>query len=185
MKIFFVTSNRGKVKEAKTFLEPLGIKVKQLKITYPEIQADSLEEVVKFGIEWLKDRVPKYFFIEDSGLFIEALNGFPGVYSAYIYKTIGLEGILKLMENAKNRRAYFKSVIGYYDGDIHMFTGVVHGVISEEKKGTHGFGYDPIFTPDGYNKTFAEMTTDEKNAISHRGKALKEFHRWLKENLKY
>ncbi|MFA4640860.1 XTP/dITP diphosphatase [Pyrococcus kukulkanii] len=185
MKIFFVTSNIGKVKEAKAFLEPLSIEIEPLKISYPEIQADSLEDVVKFGIEWLKDRIPGYFFIEDSGLFIEALNGFPGVYSAYVYKTIGLDGILKLMENVENRKAYFRSVIGYYNGNVHIFTGTVQGKISYDKRGTHGFGYDPIFVPDGYEKTFAEMTTEEKNAISHRGKALKEFHRWLKENLKY
>ncbi|ASJ15994.1 non-canonical purine NTP pyrophosphatase [Thermococcus chitonophagus] len=184
MKIFFITSNPGKVKEASSLLKPLGIEVEQLKFPYPEIQADSLEEVVEFGIRWLKDKVSKPFFIEDSGLFIEALEGFPGVYSAYVYRTIGLDGILKLMEGIENRRAYFKSVIGYYDGKVHIFVGKVYGKISHEKKGTQGFGYDPIFVPDGYDKTFAEMTTEEKNAISHRGKALKEFHRWLKENLK-
>ncbi|AEC51805.1 hypothetical protein PNA2_0889 [Pyrococcus sp. NA2] len=186
MKIFFITSNRGKVEEFSKFLEPLGIEIVQLNYGYPEIQSQSLEEVVRFGIEWLKDKVPEPFIIEDSGLFIEHLNGFPGVYSAYVYKTIGLDGILKLMEGVENRRAYFKSVIGfYYKNRSHLFVGVTHGVISTEKRGTFGFGYDPIFIPEGSKKTFAEMTIVEKNKLSHRGKALKEFYKWLKENLKY
>ncbi|AFK21999.1 XTP/dITP diphosphatase [Pyrococcus sp. ST04] len=185
MKIFFITSNDGKVREAKALLEPLGVEVIKKTIEYPEIQAGSLEEVVEFGAKWLAEILDGPFMIEDSGLFIEALNGFPGVYSAYVYKTIGLDGILKLLSDVENRRAYFKSVIGYYDGKLHIFKGIVWGRISTEKRGIHGFGYDPIFVPDGYEKTFAEMTTEEKNAISHRGKALKEFHRWLKENLKY
>ncbi|CAB50597.1 XTP/dITP diphosphatase [Pyrococcus abyssi] len=183
MKLFFITSNPGKVREAAKFFEPLKIEVIQLKREYPEIQADSLEEVVKFGIEWLKKEIDSPFFIEDSGLFIESLNGFPGVYSSYVYKTIGLDGILKLMEGIEDRKAYFKSVIGYYDGDVHIFSGVTWGRIANEKRGEGGFGYDPIFIPEGSEKTFAEMTTEEKNSLSHRGKALKAFFDWLKENI--
>ncbi|MDK2870545.1 MAG: XTP/dITP diphosphohydrolase [Pyrococcus sp.] len=179
MELFFITSNDGKVREAKKFLEPLGINVIKKPLEYPEIQADTLEDVVVFGLNWLKDKVDKPFIIEDSGLFIEALNGFPGVYSAYVYKTIGLDGILKLMEGIENRKAYFKSVIGFYDGEIHLFVGEVRGRISNEKRGSHGFGYDPIFVPDGFDKTFAEMSTEEKNSVSHRGKALKEFYSWM------
>ncbi|USS41197.1 XTP/dITP diphosphatase [Thermococcus aggregans] len=184
MRLVFVTSNKGKVEEVKKYLSPLGVEIVQKNIEYPEIQANTLEEVVTFGINWLKERIDEPFFIDDSGLFIESLKGFPGVYSAYVYKTLGNEGILKLMEGANDRRAYFKSVIGYYDGELHMFTGVVHGKITNEKRGNKGFGFDPIFMPEGYSKTFAEMKTEEKNKISHRGLALKEFAQWLKENLK-
>lgn len=184
MRMIFVTSNKGKLDEVRSYLSPLGIEVIQKKVEYPEIQANTLEEVVTFGINWLKDYFDQPFFIDDSGLFIEAFHGFPGVYSAYIYKTLGNEGVLKLMAGLKNRKAYFKSVIGYYDGELHLFKGIVYGKIINQKRGEHGFGFDPIFLPDGSTKTFAEMATSEKNKISHRGRALTEFARWLKENLK-
>ncbi|AIF70402.1 deoxyribonucleotide triphosphate pyrophosphatase [Palaeococcus pacificus DY20341] len=183
MRVLFITSNRGKFEEAKKYLEPLGVELIQKKFEYPEIQASKLEDVVKFGIEWLKDEIDMPFFIDDSGLFIEAFGGFPGVYSAYIFKTLGNEGILKLMDGIENRRAYFESVIGYYNGKLHIFKGIVHGSIGHEKRGNRGFGFDPIFIPEGFSKTFAEMTTEEKNNISHRGRALSEFSKWLKENL--
>jgi XTP/dITP diphosphohydrolase len=183
MRIAFVTSNPGKVEEARTYFEPLGIEVYQLHFPYPEIQADTLEEVAEYGVKWLSERLNLPFFLDDSGLFIEALRGFPGVYSAYVYKTLGYEGILKLLEGIEKREAYFKSVVAYWDGEVHMFSGRVDGEITREPRGSGGFGFDPIFRPHGFDKTFAEMTTEEKNKISHRGRALKAFAEWLKENL--
>ncbi len=183
MKMIFVTSNKGKVEEAKKYFSSLGVRIIQKEVEYPEIQANTLEEVAEFGINWLKDKIRCPFFLDDSGLFIEALNGFPGVYSAYVYRTLGNEGILKLLEGIENRKAYFKSVIAYYDGEIHKFTGKTSGRIIHRKRGSGGFGFDPIFQPEGFGKTFAEMTTEEKNRISHRGKAFKAFSEWLKENL--
>ncbi|EEB73636.1 XTP/dITP diphosphatase [Thermococcus sp. AM4] len=184
MRLAFITSNPGKVEEAKKYFEPLGVEVYQLSIAYPEIQADTLEEVAEYGAEWLAERTEGPFFLDDSGLFVEALKGFPGVYSAYVYKTLGYNGILKLLEGESNRRAYFKSVIAYWDGELHIFTGRVDGEITEEARGSGGFGFDPIFKPEGFDRTFAEMTTEEKNEISHRGRALRAFATWLKENLK-
>ncbi len=184
MEVIFVTSNLGKVGEARRYLEPLGIRVIQRHILYPEIQADELEDVAEYGAKWLAERLNIPFFLDDSGLFIEALKGFPGVYSAYAYKTLGIQGILKLLEGETNRGAYFKSVIAYWDGELHIFRGVVNGVITKEPRGTGGFGFDPIFLPDGFSKTFAEMSVEEKNRISHRGRALASFYEWLKENLK-
>ncbi|WP_054839573.1 XTP/dITP diphosphatase [Thermococcus sp. JCM 11816] len=188
MRLAFVTSNPGKVEEARKYFEPLGVEVYQLKVSYPEIQADTLEEVAEYGgAKWLAQRVDGPFFLDDSGgLFVEALKGFPGVYSAYVYKTIGYQGgILKLLEEETNRKAHFKSVIAYWDGELHIFTGRVDGKIATEPpRGSGGFGFDPIFIPEGFDRTFAEMTTEEKNRISHRGRALMEFANWLKENLK-
>ena len=184
MRLAFITSNPGKVEEAKRYFESLGVEIYQLKMEYPEIQADTLEEVARFGAEWLGKRLDVPFFLDDSGLFIDALNGFPGVYSAYVYRTLGIDGILKLMEGVKNRNAHFRSVIAYWDGEVHLFTGRVDGEIINEKRGSGGFGFDPIFVPEGFTRTFAEMTTEEKNVISHRGRALKVFAEWLKENLK-
>jgi len=184
MRLAFITSNPGKVEEAKKYFQPLGVEIYQLRVDYPEIQADNLEEVALFGLEWLATKLEGPFFLDDSGLFIEALKGFPGVYSAYVYRTLGVDGILRLMEGIEDRRAHFKSVIAYWDGEAHLFTGRVDGTIIHEKRGTGGFGFDPIFVPKGFDRTFAEMTTDEKNVISHRGRALRAFSKWLKENLK-
>ena len=185
MELAFVTSNPGKVEEARRYFEGLGVRVYQLKMSYPEIQADTLEEVAEYAVEWLSRKLEGPFFLEDSGLFVDALSGFPGVYSAYVYRTIGYRGILKLLEGEPNRRAFFKSVLAYWDGELHLFTGEVHGRIVHEPRGTGGFGFDPVFVPDGLDKTFAEMTTEEKNMVSHRGNALRAFSNWLKENLKY
>lgn len=184
MRLAFITSNPGKVEEARKYFEALGIEVYQLPVEYPEIQADTLEEVAGYGVRWLSNRIEDSFFLDDSGLFIDALNGFPGVYSAYVYKTIGIEGILRLMKGETHRRAHFKSVIAYWDGSLHVFTGIVTGEIMREPRGDGGFCFDPIFKPGGFDKTFAEMTTKEKNKISHRGRALQAFATWLKENLK-
>jgi XTP/dITP diphosphohydrolase len=184
MEISFITSNPGKVKEAMKYLKPLGVNVRQVNFGYPEIQADTLEEVAEYGAKWLSERIEGPFFIDDSGLFVEALKGFPGVYSAYAYKTLGIEGILKLLEGVGNREAYFKSVVAYWGGKVRFFTGKVEGEITTEPIGSDGFGFDPIFRPSGFEKTFAEMTTEEKNRISHRGQALEAFSKWLKENLK-
>ncbi|ASJ13461.1 XTP/dITP diphosphatase [Thermococcus thioreducens] len=184
MRLAFITSNPGKVEEAKKYFEPLGVEVYQLRMEYPEIQADSLEEVALFGLEWLARKIDGPFFLDDSGLFIDALGGFPGVYSAYVYRTLGIGGILKLMDGLEDRNAHFRSVIAYWDGEAHIFTGRVDGEITTSPRGSGGFGFDPIFRPRGFNITFAEMTTEQKNVISHRGRALKAFADWLKENLK-
>ena len=184
MRLAFVTSNPGKIEEARKYFEPLGVEVYQLRFPYPEIQADTLEEVAEYGVKWLAERIDGPFFLDDSGLFINALKGFPGVYSAYVYKTLGIDGILKLLEGVDDRSAYFKSVVAYWDGELHLFKGRVDGEIIREKRGSGGFGFDPVFRPSGFERTFAEMTTEEKNEISHRGRALKAFAEWLKENLK-
>jgi len=174
--IYFITSNKHKYEEIKKMIAD----IKMLAITYPEIQADKTEEVVLYGIKYLKEKVDGKFFIEDSGLFIKSLGNFPGVYSSYVFKTIGNKGILKLMENKKDRKACFVSVIGYYNGKEHLFRGECKGRIAKEERGKKGFGYDPIFIPHGKRKTFGEMDIEEKNLYSHRSKAIKKFIDFLK-----
>jgi XTP/dITP diphosphohydrolase len=172
--LFFITSNKGKVHEATEKLRPLGFSVVQKDLGYPEVQADSLEEVAAWGATFVQGRFDYPFMLEDAGLFIDALQGFPGVYSKYVFFTIGLEGILRLLAGAVNRKAVFRSVYAYSEpGKKPMVViGECTGVISTKKQGNHGFGYDPIFIPDGAEKTFGEMTVEEKNQYSHRGKAL-------------
>ena len=114
---------------------------------------------------------------------MESLNGFPGTYSKYVQETLGNEGILKLLEDKEgdDRRAYFKTVIGYCDEKgVKLFKGIVKGMVSYEirSKG-YGFAYDSIFIPDGEDRTFAEMKTEEKSEISHRKKAFEEFKKFL------
>jgi XTP/dITP diphosphohydrolase len=183
--IYFITSNKGKVREVKNRLQIIDIQIIQKNLGYPEIQSNNLEDVTKFGLEYIKNKINYPFMIEDAGLFIDTLKEFPGVYSAYIFNCIGCDGILKLLNDAKdkNRKAYFKSVIGYYgiDKKPYFFKGVCNGKISSTKSGNKGFGYDPIFIPDGEERTFAQMDATEKNYYSHRGSALNKLSDFLKE----
>ncbi|MGC9189894.1 MAG: RdgB/HAM1 family non-canonical purine NTP pyrophosphatase [Conexivisphaera sp.] len=143
-----------------------------------EVQSYKLEEVVLFAAR--SAGLPGSI-VEDSGLFISSLNGFPGPYSSYVYSTIGYVGLLRLMEGTEDRSAYFESAIAYTDarGNIRVFTGRVYGVIAEEPAGSGGFGFDPVFIPAGYSRTFAEMELEEKSWISHRGTAISRLLRWL------
>ncbi|MBO3757900.1 MAG: XTP/dITP diphosphatase [Thermoproteota archaeon] len=180
-KLIFVTGNRGKFLEAKKILEDFGIELEQVDLDVTEPQADNLEEVVKKCAEEAFKVIKRSFIIEDSGLFINALNGFPGVYSSYVYKTIGYEGILKLLFGIVDRSAYFMTSLAYVElgGELKIFSGRVDGVITTEARGKNNFGFDPIFKPLGSNLTFAEMSIEEKNKFSHRAKALRAFVSWL------
>jgi XTP/dITP diphosphohydrolase len=185
-KIYFITSNKGKFVEVhKKFLE-IDVNVFQKKIVYPEIQANSLQEVAFFGVEYVLKKFKSPFILEDAGLFIDVFKGFPGVYSAYVFHTIGCDGVLKLMKNIKveDRSAVFKSVFAYGKSGCkpHSFIGECKGVISILKRGSNGFGYDPIFIPQNSNKTFAEMSINEKNSYSHRGKSLEKLIDFFKKN---
>uniref|UniRef100_A0A7J3M3X7 dITP/XTP pyrophosphatase n=1 Tax=Archaeoglobus fulgidus TaxID=2234 RepID=A0A7J3M3X7_ARCFL len=176
--MLFITSNEGKFREAKEIAKKFSIEIEWLKMEYEEPQGKDLEEIAVKSAKILSKEIDKPFFIEDSGLFIEALNGFPGPYSSYVFKTIGNKGILKLMESVENRKAYFKAVVAFCDGrEIRTFEGIVYGEISTEIKGEKGFGFDPIFLYG--SKTFAEMG-EEKNLFSHRRKALEKFFLWAK-----
>jgi XTP/dITP diphosphohydrolase len=124
--------------------------------------------------------------VEDAGLFVEGLGGFPGPYAAYVYRTIGNAGLLKLLKDVGDRRARFVSVVAYFSGGADKpvcFRGVVDGLILEEERkgrGEGGFGFDPVFKPDGCDVSFAEMSVDEKNRFSHRAEAFRKFGEWYK-----
>jgi len=177
-KIIFVTGNPHKVSEAKAILSPAGITVEQNNCGYPELQEENLEDIVRFGAHWAADKLNCEVMVDDSGLFIDALNGFPGPYSAYVFDTLGNARILKLMAGETNRRAVFKCVIGYCrpGEETLVFSGEVTGEIAKETRGTGGFGYDPIFEVNGV--TFGEMKEEKKNRLSHRYRALVKFARW-------
>lgn len=174
MKLHFITGNAGKAREAAEKLAPLGIEVEALPVPTVEIQADTLEEVARAKAEVLRPLVPRPFFVEDAGLFVDALRGFPGVYSAHAYRTLGNAGLLRLLPARTERTARFRAVIAYVadEGEPRLFAGECEGRIAPRPRGTQGFGFDPIFLPKGARKTFAELSTDGKSRISHRGRAL-------------
>lgn len=172
MKLKVITSNPGKVKEYQRSFDDMGVEMEHLHLPYDEIQTSELEEVVRKGMDEIRSKGVKDFIIDDSGMFVNALKGFPGVYSAYGQKTIGNKGVLKLMEGVEDRTAVFKCCIGCdIDGRTIIVTGECPGYILEEERGSEGFGYDPIFSPDG-KRSFAEIGIEEKNRISHRGNAV-------------
>ena len=173
MKLNVVTHNPGKVKEYQAEFSGLDVQMVHVNREYDEVQTAYLEEVVDKGMKALYADGLRDFMIDDSGLFIDALGGFPGVYSAYGQKTIGNKGILKLMEGVENRSAVFKCCIGCMIGEERIVvTGACPGIILGEERGDGGFGYDPIFSPDG-ELSFAEIPIEDKNLISHRGRAVK------------
>ena len=159
MKLKVITHNPGKVREYQEALGGYGIEMEHVNREYDEVQTAYLEEVVDKGLKSMYAEGLRDFMIDDSGLFVDAL------------KTIGNEGILKLMEGVDDRAAVFKCCIGCRIGDETVIvTGKCPGVILDSARGDGGFGYDPIFSPDGEH-SFAEIPVEEKNVISHRGVA--------------
>jgi XTP/dITP diphosphohydrolase len=181
LEIFFGTSNKGKVDEATAILGRAGISVRHFQFEYRELRSDSLEEIAEDAVREAYRRCGRPVFVEDSGLFIDALNGFPGTFSGWVQKKIGGAGILKLMQGVPEakRAARFEARIAYHDGKgISIFAGACKGSISKEAKGESGFGYDPIFVPEGQSQTFAQ-NIQLKNNLSHRYKSLLEFSKSL------
>jgi XTP/dITP diphosphohydrolase len=178
---YFVTSNVHKFFEASNLLSEYNIATAKLNVEAVEIQDNKLENIAKYSVLDALKKCKFPIFVEDSGIFIKALNGFPGPYSKYVYQTIGTKGIIKLMNGIKNRQAFFMSVVafGNPDNQTICFVGRTNGKISFNERGTYGFGYDPIFKPStGETRTFAEMKIVEKNEYSHRAKALRKFAEW-------
>ncbi|MFB6297473.1 MAG: non-canonical purine NTP pyrophosphatase [Salinirussus sp.] len=210
--VTFVTTNPGKLREARTYLGD----VEGLDYDYPEIQADGIAAVAAHGARAAYRRVGGPVIVDDSGLTTAALDGFPGPYSSYVERTVGIERVADLILREDDHAAAFRGVVAYCDGDpfaatpepvdvdrdrrgqdtaaeargrattddqvagddalpVKLFEGVVPGTIVEPR-GEGGFGYDPIFEHGG--RTFAEMDTEEKNAVSHRGRALERFAEW-------
>jgi XTP/dITP diphosphohydrolase len=185
--VFFATGSIHKFHEARSILTGLDIAVGMLKMKDTEIQSDSLAEIAQTSARDVFKRCGLPVIVEDAGLFVDALKGFPGPYAAYAYKTVCNKGLLKLMEGTENRKARFKSAIAYCDSEAEtpvVFEGEAEGEITVAERvgnGKSGFGFDPVFKPDGSAKTFAEMTLEEKNCFSHRAKAVRKFAEWYKK----
>ncbi len=176
----FVTSNEHKFKEIRASMERAGLDLQWEKSQYMEIQADTTAEISLDSAKRLSEKIEKDFFLEDTGLYIDSLKGFPGPYSSYVASTVGNEGILSLLAG-KERTGRFLTVITYCsNGVFTQFEGVLEGRISEKVSGNHGFGFDPVFIPEGHDVTLAELTIEEKNKISHRSRALSKLIEFMK-----
>ena len=187
--IYFITGNNYKFKEIKNLFqkEELVYDLKQKTAATIEVQASSIKEVALFKLKSVKTNFNNSYFVEDAGFFIDIpLKGFPGVYSKFVLNTIGNKGILDLINDYWNSAAHFEAVIALYFqplNEILVFEGIVEGKVSEKIRGTGGFGFDPIFIPNEMpTSTFAELTTEEKNSVSHRGKAWSKMFGFLKKN---
>jgi inosine triphosphate pyrophosphatase len=178
MTLNFITGNPGKLREAKSILGD----VENIDLDLPEIQELDPQKVIT---EKLKEATKNHegeFFIEDTSIYLQGLNGFPGPLIKWLLQSLGTEGIANLIKKYDNHKATAKTVIGYSNGkDIHFFVGEINGTIVQPR-GDNDFGWDPIFQPEGYDKTFAEMSTEEKNAISHRKKAMIKFKEFLDQH---
>ena len=208
----YVTTNPGKVREAESYL--FDGSVSQLDFDYTEIQAAALGPIATQGAREAYREADEPVLVDDAGLFIESVDGFPGPYSSYVEETLGIDRVWEIARSLDDRRAAFRCTLAYCDGEpfaaspdpvdrgdrataaavgpnrdadvnnpptdddplpVKLFDGYVPGRIVAPR-GDGGFGYDPIFEHDG--ETFAEMDTEEKNAVSHRGRALETFAEW-------
>lgn len=188
MELIFASHNENKVEEIRKLL-PSTVQLRSLnnigyleEIDEPGI---TLEENAKIKAKTIFDVTQKTVFADDSGLFVDALRGAPGVFSARYAGTGNSEdNIVKLLtelENETHRTAYFRCVFCFLSKDFeHYFDGEIHGKIANEPTGKNGFGYDPVFIPDGFAKTFAELSPTEKNQMSHRAIAVKKMINFIK-----
>ncbi len=187
MELIFATHNNNKVKEVAQIL-PSYLSMKSLTDIgfFDEIEetGKTFEENALLKAKTIFEKTGKNIFADDSGLVIEALNGAPGVYSARYAGTgkdeDNIAKALKELDGKTNRKAYFISIFCLIlNGKEYFFEGRIDGTISTEILGENGFGYDPIFIPDGFSKSFAQMSAEEKNAISHRAKAVEKLNNFL------
>ena len=174
-----MTQNQHKLTELRPLFERFNVSFETTSMEKFEIRADDVEAVAHKAAITAYDALKRPVVLDDSGLFVDALNGFPGTYSAYVLKTIGNAGILRLMNHFDERTAKFVTAVGYADGDvIQTFVGVMSGNIARTPAGEEGFGYDPIFIPQGETRTYAQMSLSEKVNASHRTKAFRKFLNW-------
>ncbi len=193
MKIIFATNNAHKLSEVQAVLgeafELVTPRQCGIEEEIPET-AETLEGNASQKSHYLYEKTGLDCFADDTGLEVEALDGAPGVHSAR-YATDGHDFqannrlLLKNLEGVENRRARFRTVISLIEqGEEHLFEGIVEGRIIDHESGREGFGYDPLFVPEGFDRTFAEMTAEEKNAVSHRGRAVRKLVAYLHEKQK-
>ncbi len=177
-KIIFASTNQSKFNEIFLYLKSFKIEIELVRFETLEIQSNKLEEIAFEKAKDAFDKIGRPLIVEDTGLFIDSLKGFPGPYTSYVLQTIGNQGILDLLLNKENRFAIFKTTIAYRDKNTSMaFSGTTKGMISDHIT-EGGWGYDPIFIPEGSSITYAQLGIENKMEISHRTQALNNFAKW-------
>ena len=173
-----VTGNPGKAAEVAAFFHGT-VEIEYVSVDLPEPRSDNVSEIAREKGRYAYGLLKKPVIVDDTGLFIRSLNGFPGPFAAYVQKTLGNPGILTLMHGISDRSASFVTAIAYTDrAETRVFTGILDGMIAIAPHGSHGFGYDPIFEVESQT-TLADMSLEEKSRISHRAKALVAFRDWF------
>lgn len=174
--LYFITGNKNKFSEVKAILPD----VEQMDIDLPEMQETDPHAIIRAKLQEAFNHAQGEFIVEDTSLYLDGLNGLPGPLIKWFLKAIGIEGLANMAEKLGNDRATAKTMIGYAKNsdDIQFFEGVVHGKIVRPQ-GETGFGWDPIFLPDGHEKTFANMSSEEKNQISMRRMAVNALKKYL------
>jgi len=192
--IVLATKNRGKVKEFQEYFLPLKIKILKIddlteNLKEPEENGQTFEENAIIKALYYSSFTELPVISEDSGLVIPSIGGYPGIYSSRIGENDEerIERVLEKLQgkDGKNRRAYFKTVIALVQNGkiIKTFSGKVYGYILKQPKGSNGFGYDPIFYYKPIGKTFAQISSEEKNKFSHRGRAIRKLINFIKKNI--
>jgi XTP/dITP diphosphohydrolase len=183
MELLFVTGNEGKVREAREILSYKAVDVRQEKMDLDEVQDSDAETVSRHKAIQAYKKLRTPLIVEDTGLHIAAMNGYPGAMIKHFLESIGMRGIVDFVRG-KSSAAEAVCVVSYCgeDGEVTSFRGSVRGRISSSVAGSYDFGWDPIFIPEGHERTFAEMGMDEKNKVSHRRMALEKLALWLKSN---
>ncbi|MCK9298601.1 RdgB/HAM1 family non-canonical purine NTP pyrophosphatase [Methanoculleus sp. YWC-01] len=181
MRLAVVTSNANKAREVAAYFAGV-LEVEHVPLECPEFRHDDVGEIAREKAEFAYRVISRPLIVDDTGLFIDALRGFPGPYAAYVHDTIGNAGVLRLMEGVAERSAHFETAIAFAREDgIRIFRGILPGTIVAPR-GEEGFGYDPIFEHSG--QTLAEMPLAEKSRISHRARALEAFRAWVERETK-
>ncbi len=180
MKLTVVTTNPSKAREVRQYFGG-AIEIDHIPLECPEYRSSDVSEIAREKAKFAYEKLKRPLIVDDTGFYINALNGFPGPYASYVQKTIGNDGIITLMVGVADRRAYFETAIAFANKNgIRVFKGTIHGQVVPPR-GTEGFGYDPIFEWEG--QTLAEMPPEKKAKVSHRGRALASFKNWLQEEI--
>ena len=177
-KIYFITGNKNKIEEVRAIT---GLNVVAKNLDIQEIQSLDVEEVARDKALKAFEKIGQPVIVDDTGMSIEALNGLPGALITWFLGALKPEGIIKILAQEKNRNASVSTCIAYADETgVYTFLGAIQGEIASAPRGKNGFGYDSIFIPEGHKKTYAEMSSEEKNSISMRKIALLKFKEFIR-----
>ncbi len=180
MKIYFVTSNNGKFTEAR---EVVGSQVVKKALAIEEIQSIDVSKVIEHKLDEAYSKLKKPVIVEDTGLYLKALRGFPGALIKHLETSIGVKNIPRLLSFYGSMEAKSETAVGFRDRRTRkVFISTTVGRIADRPRGKNGFGFDPIFVPEGSRKTYAEMGVGEKNRFSARAKSFRKLHSYLKKN---